>query len=117
MKTNYENNNTCPGCGRHCPVDDLHCPRGRQLLGIEGDPDERSYHGHHNNSAVDERGHRGRHDGGAEQDETIRLMLKCGHYLHHSADPAASGDLLSCLSESEKATLTALLKKCIENWG
>ncbi|MGN1116416.1 MAG: hypothetical protein ACI4TH_07605 [Candidatus Ornithomonoglobus sp.] len=103
MKTNYENNNTCPGCGRHCPVDDLHCPRGRQLLGIEG--------------AADERGHRGHHDSGAEQDETILLMRKCGHYLHHSAGPTASGDLLSFLSESEKASLTALLKKCIENWG
>ncbi|MDY3920107.1 MAG: hypothetical protein SOZ59_14140 [Candidatus Limivivens sp.] len=47
----------------------------------------------------------------------IRLMRKCGHFLHHSAGEGEdSKKLLSALSDQEIRELAALLEKCTRNW-
>lgn len=52
------------------------------------------------------------------EERIIRLMRKCGHYLHHSVNPkeADNNQLLSALNEQEKAELETLLQKCISEW-
>lgn len=98
MKQHFEN--VCPGCGRHCPADNLHCQRGKAYFGQE----------------VGET----RHNKGKEvniKDRTVMLMLKCGHLLHHGLRKRAeSEDILYFLSEKEKNELASLLKKCIDVW-
>lgn len=102
MKPQFDSNNSCPCCGRHCPADDLHCPRGKAYFGQES---EQSQHA------------KGR-QGGNIKDETVMLMLRCGHLLHHGLrERAEKEDILSFLSQSEKNELTALLKKCINEWN
>lgn len=102
MNQRQEKSGACPSCGRHCPPDDLHCPRGRAYFGLEAEG--------------------GQHDKKRREinieDETILLMLKCGHLLHHGlVERAGSEDMLSFLSPEEKNDLTAALKKCADVWS
>lgn len=103
MKQNHSTEGVCPGCGRQCPADDLHCPRGAAYFGREADikksPD--GGHGHAHKPEI--------------KDETVILMLKCGHYLHHGL-AEENEEVLSFLSHDEKNELTKLLKKCVEQW-
>lgn len=95
----------CPCCGRHCPADSLHCSRGQDYFSrdAESDLQMKKFDKHES----------GR---GFINDETILLMLKCGHYLHHGQIESGD-DLLSFLSDEERKELTELLKKCIEQWN
>ncbi|MDO5397252.1 MAG: hypothetical protein Q4G33_04915 [bacterium] len=100
MKPQFNNSNSCPCCGRHCPADDLHCSRGRNYFGQE--QSQRSKDRHVINI----------------KDETVHLMLQCGHALHHGLkERAENEDILSFLSPSEKKELTSLLKKCVNAWN
>lgn len=103
MKQNNSTHSVCPCCERHCPADNLHCRRGEIYFGKVTDTDKHADRGHgHNMPDI--------------KDETVFLMLKCGHYLHHGLDKK-SEDVLSFLSDDEKTELTKLLKKCIEQWN
>lgn len=100
MKQEFNNPNVCPCCGRHCPADDLHCPRGKKYFGAE-EGDTVEHHAHHMPPI---------------KDETAALLLKCGHCLHHGLTENAD-NILSFLSADEKNELTKLLNKCLENWN
>lgn len=103
MKQNHGTESFCPCCERHCPADALHCPRGKAYFGMETE-------GHTG------RGHGRTHNMPDIKDETVVLMLKCGHYLHHGMTKADE-DVLSFLSDTEKRELTSILKKCVEQWN
>lgn len=50
-------------------------------------------------------------------DEVVKLMRQCGHYLHHSAGKGTdNAKLLSVLNEDEKEALKTILGKCIQEW-
>ncbi|MGN0107372.1 MAG: hypothetical protein ACI4A5_06735 [Hominilimicola sp.] len=105
MKQNKNTEGICPCCGRHCPAEDLHCPRGRSYFGAGNDENRGNQHHCDGRASVE------------IKDETVRLLLKCGHTLHHGLrEKAAKEDILSFLSPEEKDDLTALLEKCIKNW-
>lgn len=125
----------CPCCDRHCPSDDLHCRRGKEHFQVEdnGQHNHEEHHDHHDHhehhgAHPEHRGHHegheehGRHEGheghGAHAEEKALVLLRqCGHYLHHSAAHGeGSAALLSVLSAEEKASLEALLQKCLDAW-
>lgn len=82
---------TCPCCERHCPASALRCSRG-----------EAHFSGGHPE---------------APREDLITLLRRCGHFLHHSlAQDADTAPLLAVLTAEEQAELTALLKKCLNNW-
>ena len=81
---------TCPCCERHCPASALRCPRGEA---------------HFSGAAPEAQG------------DPLTLLRRCGHFLHHSVDrDAGTAGLLAVLTPEEQARLTALLKKCLNNW-
>ena len=50
-------------------------------------------------------------------DEVVKLMRQCGHYLHHSAGKGTdNGKLLAVLNEEEKTALKSALEKCLQEW-
>lgn len=101
MKSQFDANNLCPCCGRHCPSDNLHCQCGMAYFGQETEHSK----------------HAGR-QGGSIKDETVMLMLQCGHMLHHGLrERAESEDILHFLSQEEKKTLTVILTKCVSEWN
>lgn len=91
--------NTCPCCGRHCPIEDLHCDRGRAHFGGEGE--SHSFHGSHESRP---------------EEKALVLLRKCGHFLHHSGDAGNPARLLSVLTEEERLQLEYLLEKCLNSW-
>ncbi len=100
MKSHFNSNNVCPCCGRHCAADNLHCSRGKSYFGQE----------------TEQTNEKGRYNGNIK-DETVMLLLKCGHLLHHGLrERAENEDILQFLSPEEKKELTMLLKKCIDTW-
>lgn len=102
MKKEFNNPNVCPCCGRHCSADNLSCSRGKAYFGQETEKD------HHA---------KGRNELSIK-DETIMLMLKCGHLLHHGLrERAEHEDILQFLSREEKNELTVLLQKCVNAWN
>ena len=101
MRRHSDNSEVCPNCGRHCTADNLHCPRGEAYFGLKtskplipnGRPQDRI------------------------RDETVMLMLECGHTLHHGLmEQAENEDILQFLSPDEKNELTLILKKCVNAW-
>lgn len=89
----------CDQCENHCPADDLHCGKGRRYFGVESKEGE-------------DRGH-GPFQGKAEG--PIGRLRQCGHMLHHGMT-SGNDDLLSALSEQERAELERLLGKLVEDW-
>ena len=84
----------CPCCDKHCPVEMLSCGEGRRHFGMED----------------------ARREGAAEE-RMIVLLRRCGHFLHHSMGPGANAAALTeALSADERATLEALLEKCLKHW-
>ncbi len=100
MKSQADVNRICPGCKRHCSADHLHCSRGKSYFRQE----------------TDQTIEKGR-DNSSMKDETVLLMLRCGHLLHHGlSERAEKEDILQFLSADEKNELTMLLKKCLNSW-
>lgn len=92
----------CPGCGRHCPKDNLRCPKGKEHFGIQAEASESSH--------PEERPLR-------PGEKVLVLLRKCGHFLHHSAGPDTDPEaLLETLTPEENASLEKLLEKCLESW-
>lgn len=104
MNLKKDSENLCPCCGRHCSADDLHCQRGKEYFSAGSG-------GNHKNQPPQHTHHMPRIN-----DETVVLLLKCGHYLHHDLPEETEG-ILSFLSEEEKNELTRLLNKCLDNWN
>lgn len=110
-----QNIEICPCCGRRCTSDDLHCGRGKAHFGQTSDNSVDTAKGGH--GGHEGHGGHGGH-GGAIKDETVKLLMGCGHTLHHGLiERAANEDILSFLTAEEKANLTALLKKCLDAWN
>ncbi|MGN1019345.1 MAG: hypothetical protein ACI4O7_03145 [Aristaeellaceae bacterium] len=100
----------CPCCPNHCPADALRCGRGRAHFAQNG-AEPREEHPHHE-------GH-GPHGHGRPMQETepaMALLRQCGHFLHHMGPGSDSAAMMSVLSDEERATLQALLKKCLDSW-
>ena len=99
---------TCPNCDRHCPIDNLHCGRGREYFGMaEPAGGERREQRH------PMRGGGHAHGRGAPNDapKAVRLLRECGHRLHHgTGDPE---ELVAPLTNRELETLERLLEKCL----
>lgn len=91
----------CPCCDRHCPAEQLSCPRGQAHFSA-GDKGS----GHRTARPV------------REDEKMIVLLRKCGHFLHHNV--GMDGDtapLVNALCPEERAALEALLEKCLESWN
>lgn len=89
----------CPCCERHCPVNALHCGRGRAHFGLR-----------------DGSAHRREHDN-PNDPKVIRLIRRCGKYLHHRVDQDTdTAQLLRALTAEETAALETLLEKCLASW-
>lgn len=110
MNLREKQNENCPGCGRHCPADALHCGRGREYFGIQIPEGE---NGHHRRMPVKD------NPDAPLSEQVLGAMRGCGHFLHHSVGHGNSADseaLLAVLSEEEKKQLLAMLKKCLNSW-
>lgn len=86
---------TCPQCKNHCPADALKCGRGAEYFGgREGDSSSLT-----------------------AEERILVLLRRCGHHLHHNAGRDASADrLIGMLTAEEKASLEAILQKCLQHW-
>lgn len=96
----------CPLCGNHCSVEALGCPKGRAYFGLSGGESS----GRHPDVAPEP---------STPEERVIALLRKGGHYLHHNFGKGEKPDetqLLSNLSGEERASLAALLEKCLEKW-
>ena len=51
-----------------------------------------------------------------EMDPALALLRQCGHFLHHMGPGSDPSQLMSALTTEERATLQALLKKCLDSW-
>lgn len=89
----------CTGCENHCPLNDLHCRKGRNFFGVK-----------------EEGGHF--HERGPRNDpRAIALIMRCGKFLRHGMDPGAdTRELLRALTPGETAELERLLEKCLTAW-
>lgn len=134
----------CPCCDRHCPVENLHCGKGREYFGVENETQEgreghgeghgRYGEGHAEGRGRHSEGH-GRHGSGhgeghggfrkmdkenmTKDEQVLMCMRRCGHYLQHNVSRGSETDsaqLLKALSEQEKEQLVQLLEKCISSW-
>lgn len=84
----------CPGCDKHCPVDQPNCPTGEAYF----------------------RGETAVHS--PQTEKMIVLLRKCGHFLHHHVDRTAdTAALTAALDPEERAILEALLEKCLARWN
>lgn len=54
MNQEFNNTGKCPCCGRHCSVDNLHCPRGQAHFGQE--PEHSKHAGRHGGNIKRKRG-------------------------------------------------------------
>lgn len=88
---------TCPQCANHCSADALKCRKGEKYFGIqrqEGDSSSMT-----------------------TEEQILVLLRRCGHHLHHNAGHDTKADILvGMLTEEEKASLEAILQKCLQNW-
>lgn len=106
MKPYFDSNNLCPNCKRHCPKSNLQCSRGIEYFRQENEIQTKKSQ-HKNVRNID-----------SIKDETVILMMQCGHILHHRVrESEINQDFLFFLSQDEKSELTRLLKKCIEKWN
>jgi formate hydrogenlyase subunit 6/NADH:ubiquinone oxidoreductase subunit I len=78
----------CNLCENSCPSDALKCHRGRDHFGV---------------GAKDE-----------NLELPLKMLLKCGHMLHHGKAP--SENLLASLEQAEQAELVRLLTKLSNDW-
>ena len=92
----------CPKCDNHCPVSALNCGKGRRYFGM--DSEERGEHG----------GERGGLPHRKPETGCIGMLRQCGHILHHGQPEGV--DLLSSLSDGERAELERLLGKLMADW-
>ncbi|MGN0960608.1 MAG: hypothetical protein ACI4PF_00245 [Christensenellales bacterium] len=89
------NKENCPVCHNHCPKDELKCGRGKMYFEGKLNPEMSSENQEHKFNHT-------------PQNELTQLIRQCGHFLHHGGDEQ---DLFNTLSDEEKSTLLALLKK------
>lgn len=88
---------TCPQCENHCPADALKCGRGMNYFGVQ---------------------RRERDINSMSTEERLLVLLRgCGHHLHHNAEHDTNADaLVGMLTAEEKASLEAILQKCLQHW-
>lgn len=134
----------CPCCDKHCPVDKLHCSKGKEHFGIAVDDKEREnrHHGEcrrsHGKNREDRYGRKehehGNIYGDSEHGEagmfrlneesmdvneiSMALLLQCGHFLHHNKnhDKPDCKKMFEVLTKEEHDQLNLILKKCLSSW-
>ena len=96
-----KNNNTCPGCGRHCDLSAPHCPTGREYAETGKLPENGGHH-HHHHEGHENGEHHGHHDI-ANMDSNERLLHSLrmvSRTLNYSAEPTGGQDrVLAILAE------------------
>ena len=125
MMGNKKKMKECPCCDRHCPVDNLHCSRGKEFFGLSAEEkEEQGGHRHGKGFGNMEKDHMERtnmeKDHMTKEERVLVCIRQCGHYLHHSAGKDSGADskaLLAALTEEEKDRLILLLEKCIRSWN
>lgn len=89
----------CPGCGRHCNLNEPHCERGREYIKTGVMPEKKHGEGH----CGERHGHRRK----AEDidDRLISDFIDIGHMMRRQYEGRASQKrILMLLNESEKLT-------------
>lgn len=116
-----ENTNKCPGCSRHCDLNNLQCGKGEAILRGEDVSSHGHEHGerkhcegrHHDGKHCEGKHHCGKHHGHHRPEfpegSLADLLAKCGHRLFHGGDES----LFHTLSEQEQKDLKVLLKKLL----
>lgn len=124
-------NEVCPGCGRHCALNEVRCDRGRAYVQTGVLP-ERNAHGEGGHAGHEGHeghgGHGGRRHGGqgAEyrdlplESKLAASIRELGHAMHRLEDRAQEDqaaalhrEVFACLGEEEKqVVLTCMEKVC-----
>ena len=86
----------CDQCENQCPIEELRCGKGRKHFGLEAAENGKEKRGHH------------------MPQDSLGLLMKCGHFLHHGG--ADGEDLLLALSPAEQVELERMLMTLLEDW-
>lgn len=119
-------NEVCPGCGRHCALNELHCERGREFART-GELPARSAHREGGHDGRDGHGGHGCHGrrGNALQGMEYRelplesriaaYVCELAHVLRRQEDReqaiALHREVFACLGEEEKNALLMCMEK------
>lgn len=107
---------TCPGCGRHCSVNNLQCPRGEQIVGrMQGQSQSTEPFTNHYQKPNFENSQKEikQEITLSKEDQLLFDKIKtCGLYFHSiSKDNEIIQNALSKLTTEEKSQLYTLLEK------
>lgn len=116
----------CTQCGRHCPVSNLHCGRGRayfeakeaekkQSAAVSEGADENLRSGKESSQTPP----KGTVESSAYslEDKILENIKLLGHHAHEGgSNSAGTNHLFSNLTEDEKNTLLTLLEKANQNF-
>lgn len=99
-------NKTCPGCGRHCSLNDLGCERGQEYLRTGKLPERKHRSGHHQGSRMEEYQR-------ADMDDRLILNLRdISHMMRGQYEGKASQQrILIILHESDLLTQKELTER------
>lgn len=116
-------NEVCPGCGRHCALNDLHCERGKEYVRTGVMPArnacEEGGHGSHGSHG----GRRHAEQGAAYRELPLESKLavsirELAHAFRRQEDrtqdeqaAAFHREVFACLGEDEKNTLLTYMEK------
>lgn len=99
-------NKTCPGCGRHCSLNDLSCERGQEYLRTGKLPERNHGSGHHQGSRMEE------YQRGGIDDKLIMNLRDISHMMRGQYEGKASQKrILIILQESDTLTQRELTER------
>lgn len=119
-------NEVCPGCGRHCALNDVHCERGREYArtGVLPARNAREEGGRDGHGGHDGHGGRRHAEQGAAYHELplesklAMSIRELGHAIRRQEDgsqgeqaAAFHREVFSCLGEDEKSALLTYMEK------
>ncbi|MDK2808997.1 MAG: hypothetical protein PWP24_1734 [Clostridiales bacterium] len=99
----------CNQCKRHCPIDDLHCKRGKKYFEEQGLLEESKNKKQHKEERRNvNRGEKrviARHGRVKEPESLQEYMQVCSHYvMHHSENRGGQKRIIQLLKEKESMT-------------
>ena len=99
-------NKTCPGCGRHCSLNDLGCERGQEYLRTGKLPERKHGSGHHQESRMEE------YQRGGIDDKLIMNLRDISHMMRGQYEGKASQKrILIILHKSDALTQKELTER------
>lgn len=106
--------NICPGCGRHCDLNEPNCGRGEEYRRTGKMPEKRHGKGQHDKTRMV-------HYHAADMNDKLIINLRdLGHMMRFLYEGKASQkrheEMFSCLSEEEKQKLLSLLENVCNDW-